>query len=79
MSPALPVESVSVVVVLSWKKRSKWGTMPDYMAERRPELMPKVTDNLVLHMIGDVVLLVTQPMLDYLKGKTAGLKRANSA
>ncbi len=44
--------------------------MPDYMAEQMPELMPKVMDNLMPHMIGDLVPLVTQPMLDYLSGKT---------
>ena len=43
--------------------------MPDYMAEQMPELMPKVMDNLMPHMINDVVPLVTQPMIDYLKGR----------
>ncbi len=43
--------------------------MPDYMAEQMPELMPKVMNNLMPHMIGDVVPLVTQPMIDYLRGK----------
>jgi Fe-S oxidoreductase len=45
--------------------------MPDYMAEQMPEMMPKVMDNLMPHMIGDVVPLVTQPMIDYLRGKNA--------
>ncbi len=45
--------------------------MPDYMAEQMPELMPRVMDNLMPHMIRDVVPLVTQPMIDYLKGKAA--------
>jgi len=44
--------------------------MPDYMREQMPELMPKVMDSLMPHMIGDVVPLVTQPMTDYLTGKT---------
>jgi hypothetical protein len=44
--------------------------MPDYMAEQMPEMMPKVMDNLMPHMIGDVVPLVTQPMIDYLQGKS---------
>ncbi len=44
--------------------------MPDYMVEQMPELMPKVMDNLMPHMIGDLVPLVTQPMIDYLTGKT---------
>jgi len=43
--------------------------MPDYMREQMPEMMPKVMDNLMPHMIGDVVPLVTQPMIDYLKGR----------
>ena len=42
--------------------------MPDYMREQMPELMPKVMDNLMPHMIGDVVPLVTQPMINYLRG-----------
>jgi len=44
--------------------------MPDYMREQIPELMPKVMDSLMPHMIGDVVPLVTPPMIDYLTGKT---------
>jgi hypothetical protein len=31
--------------------------------------MPKVMAELMPHMIGDVVPLVTQPMIDYLRGK----------
>jgi hypothetical protein len=34
-----------------------------------PELLPKVMDNLMPHMIGKAVPLVTQPMIDYLRGK----------
>ncbi len=45
--------------------------MPDYMAEQMPTLMPKVMDNLMPHMLGDLVPLVTQPMIDYLRGKSA--------
>ncbi|MEJ2560640.1 MAG: heterodisulfide reductase-related iron-sulfur binding cluster, partial [Anaerolineae bacterium] len=43
--------------------------MPDYMAEQMPDLMPQVMDSLMPHMIGDVVPLVTQPMIDYLRGR----------
>jgi Fe-S oxidoreductase len=43
--------------------------MPDYMAEQMPGMMPKVMDNLMPHMIGDVVPLITQPIIDYLRGK----------
>lgn len=46
--------------------------MPDYMREQMPELMPQVMANLMPHMIGDVVPLVTQPMIDYLRGRTRG-------
>ncbi len=43
-------------------------SLPDAMLEQMPELMPKVMDHLMPHMIGDVVPLVTQPMIDYLRG-----------
>ena len=46
--------------------------MPDYMAEQMPEIMPLVMNNLMPHMLGDVVPLVTQPMIDYLQGKNHG-------
>jgi len=48
---------------------AKLVPMPEYMAEQMPFLMPKVMDGLMPHMIGDVVPLVTGPMLNYLKGK----------
>ena len=38
--------------------------------EQMPEMMPKVMDNLMPHMIDEVVPLVTQPMIDHLRGKT---------
>ncbi len=43
--------------------------MPDYMKEQMPDLMPAVVNGLMPHMIGDVVPLVTQPMIDYLRGR----------
>jgi len=43
--------------------------MPEYMREQMPALMPKVMNSLMPHMIGDVVPLVTQPMIDFLRGK----------
>jgi len=43
--------------------------MPDYMKEQMPELMPAVVNGLMPHMIGDVVPLVTQPMINYLRGR----------
>jgi len=43
--------------------------MPDYMREQMPDLMPEVMKNLMPHMIGDVVPLVTQPMINYLRSK----------
>jgi hypothetical protein len=39
------------------------------MREQMPELMPKVMDSLMPHMINDLVPLVTQPMIDYLRGR----------
>jgi hypothetical protein len=44
--------------------------VPDYMAEQMPVMMPKVMDHLMPHMIGDLVPLVTDPMIAYLQGKT---------
>ncbi len=46
-------------------------SMPDYMQEQMPDLMPSVVNNLMPHMIGDLVPLVTQPMIDYLRGKNS--------
>lgn len=43
--------------------------MPAYMAEQMPDLLPRVMNTLMPHMIGDVLPLVTQPMIDYLRGK----------
>ena len=43
--------------------------MPDYMKEQMPELMPTAMENLTAHMIGDVVPLVTGPMIDFLEGR----------
>ncbi|MEO0231040.1 MAG: heterodisulfide reductase-related iron-sulfur binding cluster, partial [candidate division WOR-3 bacterium] len=43
--------------------------MPDYMLEQMPEIMPKVMDALMPHMIKDLVPLVSQPLIDYLRGK----------
>jgi len=58
------------VMPLMLKKVGERIPMPDYMAEQMPGMMPKIMDNLMPHMIGDVVPLVTQPMIDYLRGKT---------
>jgi hypothetical protein len=33
-----------------------------------PDLMPQVVDRLMPHIIGEVVPLVTQPLIDYLHG-----------
>jgi hypothetical protein len=42
------------------------------MAAQMPDLMPKVMDNLMPHMIGDVVPLVTEPMISYLTWHSKG-------
>ncbi len=54
---------------LMLKKVGERIPMPDYMAEQMPQMMPGVMNSLMPHMIGDVVPLVTQPMIDYLRGK----------
>ncbi len=43
--------------------------MPDYMVKQLPEMMPKVMGALMPHMIKDLVPLVSQPLIDYLRGK----------
>ncbi len=64
----LPMTMPKVMPVML-KRVAERIAMPDYMLEQMPELMPGVMDKLMPHMIGDVVPLVTQPMIDYLKGK----------
>jgi len=66
----LPLMMPKVMPVMLDRVRERIP-MPDYMAEQMPDLMPKVMDNLMPHMIGDLVPLVTQPMIDYLRGKKA--------
>jgi hypothetical protein len=51
--------------------------MPDYMAEQMPEMMPGVMDNLMPHMIDDIVPLITDPMIDYLRGRNGSNGNAN--
>jgi len=58
------------VMPLMLKKVGERIPMPDYMAEQMPQMMPGIMNSLMPHMIGDVVPLVTQPMIDYLRGKT---------
>jgi len=43
--------------------------MPANMLELMPDMMPQVMDELMPHMLKEVVPLVTQPMIDYLRGK----------
>jgi hypothetical protein len=43
--------------------------MADYMEEQMPDILPDVMDNLMPHMIRDVVPLVSQPLIDHLRGK----------
>ncbi|MFC2034906.1 FAD-binding and (Fe-S)-binding domain-containing protein [Chloroflexota bacterium] len=44
--------------------------MPDNMLELMPDMMPQVMDKLMPHMISEVVPLIAQPMIDYLRGKS---------
>ena len=66
--PRLLPKMMPKVLPLMLERVSERIPMPDYMKEQMPDLMPKVMDNLMPHMIGDVVPLVTQPMIDYLRG-----------
>jgi Fe-S oxidoreductase/FAD/FMN-containing dehydrogenase len=63
------------VMPVMLKRVAEQVPMPDYMQEQMGELMPKVMDHLMPHMIGDVVPLVTQPMIDYLKKRNERLLR----
>jgi Fe-S oxidoreductase/FAD/FMN-containing dehydrogenase len=67
--PRLLPKMMPKVMTVMLDRVAKRIPMPDYMAEQMPELMPKVMNNLMPHMIGDVVPLITQPMIDYLRGK----------
>ncbi|MCB9264325.1 MAG: FAD-binding oxidoreductase [Lewinellaceae bacterium] len=42
--------------------------MPDYMEEQMPKLMPKIMDNLLPHLSGDLVPLISDPLIHYLQG-----------
>jgi Fe-S oxidoreductase len=64
----LPMMMPKVMPVML-KRVAERVPMPDYMAEQMPGMMPGIMANLMPHMIGDVVPLVTQPMIDYLRGK----------
>jgi hypothetical protein len=77
MKPMFPILFPRLLPMMMPKVMSKMLSlvgemipMPDYMDEQMPQIMPKVMDSLMPHMIGDVVPLVTQPMIDYLQGKT---------
>ena len=45
--------------------------MPDYMAAQMPQMIPGVMDALLPHMLPDVVKLVKDPLIAYLRGKAA--------
>jgi Fe-S oxidoreductase/FAD/FMN-containing dehydrogenase len=49
--------------------------MPDYMAEQMPTMMPVVMGELMPHMIGDVVPLVTGPMIAHLRGRHPAVRK----
>jgi Fe-S oxidoreductase/FAD/FMN-containing dehydrogenase len=68
--PRLLPKMMPKVMPVMLKRVQERIPMPNYMAEQMPDLMPRVMDNLMPHMIGDVVPLVTQPMIDYLRGAT---------
>ncbi len=62
----LPLMMPKVMPVML-KRVSERVPMPDYMQDQMGELMPKVVNRLMPHMIGDLVPLVTQPMIEYLR------------
>lgn len=66
----LPMMMPTVMPVML-EKVAERIPMPDYTLEQIPEIMPTVMNNLMPHMIGDVVPLVTQSMIDYLQGRNA--------
>ncbi len=68
--PVLLPGMMPKVMPVMLKRVSERIPMPDYMAEQMPDLMPQVMDRLMPHMIGDLVPLMTQPMIDYLRGKS---------
>jgi Fe-S oxidoreductase len=44
--------------------------MPEFMREQMPDLMPRAFGNLLPHMLPNVVPLISQPLIDYLRGRT---------
>ena len=56
------------VMPVMLKRVAEKVPMPEYMREQMGDLRPKVMDQLMPHMIRDVVPLVTGPMIDYLRG-----------
>jgi len=69
MFPRLLPMMMPKVMPTMLKKVGERVPMPDYMAAQMPQMMPGIMDGLMPHMIGDVVPLVTQPMINYLRGK----------
>ncbi|UCF96066.1 MAG: FAD-binding oxidoreductase [Spirochaetaceae bacterium] len=43
--------------------------MPEFMREQMPDLMPRAFGNLLPHMLPNVVPLISQQLVDYLRGK----------
>jgi len=70
----LPMMMPKVMPVMLDRVKSR-VPMPAYMAEQMPAMMPKVMDTLMPHMIGDVVPLVTQPLIDHLRGKRSSIAK----
>ncbi|MDA3810058.1 MAG: FAD-binding and (Fe-S)-binding domain-containing protein [Spirochaetaceae bacterium] len=65
----LPKMMPKVLPVMLDKIYEMIPTVPDYMKEQMPEMMPKVMNHLMPHMIGDLVPLITDPMIAYLQKK----------
>jgi len=49
------------------------------MREQMPDLMPRAFDNLLPHMLPNVVPLISQPLIDYLRGRTPAKSGSGAA
>ncbi|UCD20217.1 MAG: (Fe-S)-binding protein, partial [candidate division WOR-3 bacterium] len=70
MFPRLLPKMMPKVMPVMLERIKERIPMPDYMAEQMPVMMPQVMENVMPHMIGDVVSHVTQPLIDYLQGRS---------
>jgi len=67
--PLLMPGMMAKVMPAMLKAVEKRVLMPDFMKEQMPELMPAAMENLMPNMLPDIVPLVSQPLIDYLRGR----------